>query len=52
MEKRTIQKEDGRYLIFYAFERPIPKVLEEKGARGDDEPDVPSSAASPEGGED
>lgn|GEM_PF-5831972 len=52
MEKRTIQKEDGRYLIFYAFERPIPEVWEEKGARDDEEPNAPPSAASPEGGED
>ena len=36
MEKRTIRKEDGRYLIFYGFERPIPEVNEEKGAPADD----------------
>lgn len=30
MEKRTIRKEDGRYLIFYGFERPIPPVIDEK----------------------
>lgn len=26
MEKRVVRKEDGRYLIFYAFERPLPEI--------------------------
>lgn len=30
MEKQVVRKEDGRYLIFYAFERPVPKIDPER----------------------
>ena len=30
VEKKRVIKEDGRYLIFYAFERPLPQVGPEK----------------------
>lgn len=26
MQKRKVKKEDGRYLIFYGFDRPIPQL--------------------------
>lgn len=45
MEKRRIRKEDGRYLIFYGFERPIPEVNEERGVPEDDREEPPSAAA-------
>ena len=33
MEKRVIRKEDGRYLIFYGFDRPLPQVTGESAAQ-------------------
>lgn len=26
VEKKRVIKEDGRYLIFYGFERPLPEI--------------------------
>lgn len=28
MKKQTVRKDDGRYIIFYAFEKPLPAVHE------------------------
>ena len=30
MKKRVIRKEDGRRLIFYAFDRPLPPLLDQR----------------------
>lgn len=36
VEKKRVIKEDGRYLIIYAFERPLPQVGPEKARELDD----------------
>jgi len=30
VKKRVIRKEDGRRLIFYAFDRPLPPLLDQR----------------------
>lgn len=58
MEKRVVRKDDGRYLIFYAFERPLPKVdperatLVEAGARSDAGPGAGTGSDKPRQGGD
>lgn len=50
MEKRVIRKEDGRYLIFYGFERPIPNVVQEQTTPAD-EGAAQSADAAEKGGD-
>lgn len=32
MQKRNVTKSDGRYIIYYAFERPLPRLYEDQVA--------------------
>lgn len=51
MEKRVVRKEDGRYLIFYAFDRPVPRMVEQTvAAAGAGEPAGAGPAAAQAGG--
>lgn len=49
MEKRIIRKEDGRYLIFYAFDRPLPQVIGEHEVIQTIDGGAPKGGTGPQG---